>query len=459
MGNYSISASIKKLSWAAIGAFTVLIAASAIVNTNWLYLGALFCIPLLIYIYFKINPFVFLFGLYTFLLPLDTILLPGVSGALSGLIKYLGLLILLLLGVKGFMENKFNRPDTTVLWWILLSLYTLLTLVWGIKQQPELYMIRNIIALLVFYLIVSSYKTDNKDYEILKLCIISGGVVLSLLTIQSYGTLLESGTSIKRVSIVIGDNQFSDQNFIALSLLLPASMALEKVLQQGIKLKKLLHIVILGSIIFGILLTGSRGGMIGAGIIFSVYFLLSRKKKDFLTFVIPLLILIISIAPGFLFDRWETAVETGGAGRTTIWHVGLKALQKYWLTGAGLSSFPDAYTEFVDCGPKYVGLARAAHNTYLQMFVELGIIGFILMIIGFVKHYKAIKPTFYSRKYNFDSIMLKASFWSLLAASFFSDIFWNKQMWLLWMLIMIRKNALNNADALYYTREPYNSYK
>jgi O-antigen ligase len=452
LGNYSISTSKNTLSWVAIGAFMVVIAANAIVNTKWLYLGALLCIPLLIYIYFKRNPFVFLFGLYAFLLPLDTILLPGVSGELSGLIKYFGLLTVLLLGVKGFMENKFNRPDTTVLWWILLSLYSLLTLVWGIEQHPALFMIRNIIGLLIFYLIVSSYKTDSKDYEIIKLFIISGGVVLSLLTIQSYGTLLESATSIKRVSIVIGDNQFTDQNFVALSLLLPVSMTLEKVLGQGIILKKLLHIVILGSIIFAILLTGSRGGMVGAGVIFSVYFLLSRKKKDFLTFVIPLLILIISIAPSFLFDRWEMAAETGGAGRTTIWHIGLKALQKYWLTGAGLSSFPNAYTEFVDYGSKYVGIDRAAHNTYLQMFVELGIIGFILMIIGFARHYKAINPTFYSTKYDFDSIMLKASFWSLLVASFFSDNFWNKQMWLFWMLIMIRKNALNNAGALYYTR-------
>ena len=242
---------------------------------------------------------------------------------------------------------------------------------------------------------------------------------------------------------MMGTDRITFQNAIAFALLLPASMSIEKILGKGVRLKKLLYVIILGMILFSIILSGSRGGMLGVGVIFTVYFLLSKKKVDYLTFVIPLLILTISLAPGVFLDRWGNAAETGGAGRLPIWHVGLMALEKYWLTGAGLANYPNAYTEFVDYSSVYVGVGRAAHNIYLGMFVELGIIGFILMIIGFVKHYKAIdKVSFYSsNRYDIDSIMLKASFWSLLVASFFLDTFWYKQIWLLWMLIMIRKNA------------------
>lgn len=442
MGNYSISASIKKLSWAAIGAFTVLIAASAIVTTNWLYLGALLCIPLLIYIYFKINPFVCLFGLYAFLLPMDSFLLLWGSFAGQGLTKYLAILIIVVLFLKGTFEKNFKRPDTTVIWLILLSLYSLLTLTWAI-ERPGLYIIRNVVSLPIFYLIISSYKVHKKDFEILKWCIIGGGFVTALLSVYSYETLLQSGETIDRVSIVIGDQISSFQNAVAFGLLIPASMSLEKILQQKERLRKLLLVIVLGSILFSIILTGSRGGMLGAGVIFAVYFLLSRKKVTFLALVIPLVILIISLAPSFLFERWGTAVETGGAGRTVIWHVGLKALvEKYWLAGAGLYNFPAAYNEFADYATRYVELNRGAHNIYLMMFVELGIIGFTLMLIVFIRHYKAIQSPFKSGKYDFDSIMLKASFWSILASSFFLDTFWDKPFWLLWMLIMIRKNAL-----------------
>lgn len=432
---------LRKSPWIAIWAFTALAGAGAIVNTQWNYFGALLLLPLLIYFFMK-KTFLFFFGLYAFLLPLDTVLTSHNIGAAAAITKYLAILIIAVLCVTGSVEEKFKRPDTTVIWWILLSLYSLVTLIWAVGQQPKLYMIINTIAIPVFYVVVSSYKINEKDYALLKWCIIGGGVALSLLILNGYNSLMQAGDEVARASVQIGEDLMTGQNFMAFSLLLPASMTFQQVLQQRKLIRRALYALILGVILLGILLTGSRGGMLGVGVAFIVYFLLSRKKLDFLAFAVPLMILVISLAPSLFFDRWGSAVETGGAGRTYIWHTGVLALGKYWLTGAGLYNFPAAYNEFSNYVPGFNRPGRASHNLYLNMFVELGIVGFTLMIIGFARHYQAIDKVVRSKKYDSDSIMLKASFWSLLVSSFFLDAFWYKQLWILWILIMVRKNAL-----------------
>ncbi|MFN6946556.1 MAG: O-antigen ligase family protein [Cytophagaceae bacterium] len=436
---------IKGSLWVAVGAVVVLTASYAIANAKWLYPGFILLFPLLVYIFFKI-PFLFFFGLYASIIPLDSVLLITSGHSLT---KYLAILIIIILFLKGISENKFMRPDRIVIWLILLSFYSILTILWAINPQLSLGNVRNVVALPIFYLIVSSYKVHLKDYEKLKWFIICGGFLTALMELYSYKTILQAKTDIDRVAIMLGD-QASSLNTLAFSLLIPVAVVFGKILQAE-KKRKLFLITILGFMLFSIILTGSRGGMLGVGVIFCVFFLYSKKKITLLVLIVAILILAIFFAPSFFFERWKIAYETGGDGRTYIWYVGLIALQKYFFIGAGLYNFPAAYNEFVEYSPIYMGINRASHNIYIGLFVELGIVGVILMLTSFVKHYKAIDKDSKFNRYDIDSIVLKASFWALLTSSFFLDTFWDKPFWLLWMLILIRKNALRKESARFYT--------
>ena len=139
-------------------------------------------------------------------------------------------------------------------------------------------------------------------------------------------------------------------------------------------------------------------------------------------------------------------LDSGGAGRSTIWYVGLKALEKYWAFGAGLSNFPIAYGEvaFLDTSK---GWYRGAHNIYIELLVEFGIAGFSLMILAIMKHYQIMRSRFV--RYNSNSIMLKASFWAIMGSSFFLGTFWSKSFWLLWMLIIMNKNVVDKEMAVH----------
>jgi O-antigen ligase len=88
-------------------------------------------------------------------------------------------------------------------------------------------------------------------------------------------------------------------------------------------------------------------------------------------------------------ESLRTQIEQEG-NRATVWRESAPALADYWLTGSGLSSFRHV-------GPHYRRFGGRtfyswAHNDYLQLGIELGLPGLLLLawlIVGIVR--KAIK--------------------------------------------------------------------
>ncbi|MBA4373992.1 MAG: hypothetical protein C0402_14170 [Thermodesulfovibrio sp.] len=426
--------------WAALGVIGFLIAGIAIATGKLIYLGALF-VPLMIYLSLM-HPFIFPFGAYAFLIPFDQLLSLGDFGGGLTLTKVLGICIIPVLFMKGTMENKMHAPDPTTFLWISLVLYAVLSVLWAIQPGVAGGRVSTAVGLILLYLMSASYKAQRSELEALKWCILCGGILAAILTINNFRSL-ETAT---RATVQIGERT-ALLNQLAFDLLLPVSVCLEKVLADGRMMKKALFGLLLGIIIFSIIITGSRGALLGLGAIFIVYVLSIKEKKSIVTILVVLGIVLMITIPSFFIERLEESVEKGGAGRTTIWLNGLKALDKYWITGAGLNNFPEAYREVGYFSPYSAGLGRASHNLYLGMFVELGIVGFVLMLWGIAKHYTSIRPRFACP--DSSQVMLKAALLGMLISSFFLDTFWYKSLWMLWMMIIMHKNVLfmRTADA------------
>jgi O-antigen ligase len=67
--------------------------------------------------------------------------------------------------------------------------------------------------------------------------------------------------------------------------------------------------------------------------------------------------------------------------RFTIWRVGWKIAQDNFITGVGLGNFPSAYRKYTgNFGGLISGSSKDPHNTYLSIFAETGVIGFLLFL-------------------------------------------------------------------------------
>ncbi|MEW6053670.1 MAG: O-antigen ligase family protein [Nitrospirota bacterium] len=407
-----------------------------------IYLGVLFA-PLFIYLSIS-KPFIFPFGAYVFLLPFDSVLAISGSGGAT-ITKLLGIITIFVFLTKSLIEKKFEKPDRATLYWILFIIYALTSFFWAIVPEVVQARFMTAIGLLLLYLVVASYGVQKNDFALIKYFLLAGGVSAALITIykfRTYGMVYDT-TDYVRTSLTMGDRA-SELNKFAFSLLLSVSISIELLLNEKKKWLKILLLSGLSVIILCLLLNGSRGGLIGVGVIFISYILSQKKRLSIWALVLCMAVLLVSLSPNYFTKRWDQAVETGGSGRLIIWSTGLAAADKYWTVGAGLDNFPYVYNEFGSFTPYSTKMGRGAHNIYLSTFIELGIIGLLLLLLGMITHYRAIRTYDQSAS----AQMLKAAFWAMLVSCFFLDAIWTKTFWMLWILIMMYRNVVDKEHLI-----------
>jgi O-antigen ligase len=139
-----------------------------------------------------------------------------------------------------------------------------------------------------------------------------------------------------------------------------------------------------------IFLSGSRGGMVAFAVenVLLAGILLRQRKSQPLALVLGVF-LVISVGllawlgGGELTKRLasiriEARAEVSGGTRLEITRDGLKMFTRKPVVGWGLGVFPDVYPEFRSF---YSDLfVNAAHDDYLQLLVEMGGLGFIVML-------------------------------------------------------------------------------
>jgi O-antigen ligase len=139
-----------------------------------------------------------------------------------------------------------------------------------------------------------------------------------------------------------------------------------------------------------IFLSGSRGGMaaFGTQVALLAGVLITRRKNRKVAlvlgaFLIVALALMAWLGGGELVERLVsmhegTRAELSGGTRLTIDRDALKIFVQKPISGWGLGTFPDIYPQFSNLSTNFqVG---PAHNDYLQLLVEMGVLGFATML-------------------------------------------------------------------------------
>jgi len=153
---------------------------------------------------------------------------------------------------------------------------------------------------------------------------------------------------------------------------------------------KLLCYILMGVLIVAVISTASRGGFVGLVSIFLVILLKERRNKLKILLLAAFVGLVaLSFSGPAYWERMGTILDENdynyqaGSGRIELWKRGVRMMVDNPLIGAGIGQYnvAEGLLHEGERGWKW----SVAHNSYLQIGVELGFPGLILFLLMIAK--------------------------------------------------------------------------
>lgn len=182
-------------------------------------------------------------------------------------------------------------------------------------------------------------------------------------------------------------NDLLGPNNEAVALLLPLLVALNRSVIRAELSKRVCYALLAVLLLIGILMTGSRGGILAAIVaVLTLAFADRRGRGKLLVYTAAGIVVAAAtlvLHPAGIAVR---EVETdSSSGRTDVWRVGLAACPEYCMIGSGWGTFPDVYAATQPSVPTAAVLvaedAYEPHNVWILAAIELGLPGVLLLAV------------------------------------------------------------------------------
>ena len=319
----------------------------------------------------------FIVFLLLFIMPINRISL-DVGFRLIPIYVLLPFLLIPLIWKKGIKVTAFTSIEKTI---FIFYLYASITALYSSHPDGSLRFILGISLVTITYVIVRYHILLNLE-SLEKMILLSGKLFiicsllnytlgLSVMNIQAehmdfFGVTIEKG-----LPRMIGLN--NDPNICAFACLIFFFFLIFK---SGFQNK-----LFAGISLFCILATLSRGGGIALvlGLLSLILIVSGRKKIDFIfwivgiSFVLSILFFYNYEVLRSFMEKRINGLETGG-GRFEIWKNAFIAFNSKPILGYGIFTFRDVMGDaFND--------ERFAHNTYLEVLLETGVLGLALYLL------------------------------------------------------------------------------
>jgi O-antigen ligase len=327
---------------------------------------------------------------YLLLIPFGSAfsLAPGAFGGVSSL---LGLLLgaALVTQLVTTRRGSVRLPLAVPVWLAFLALSGF-SLFWSIAPGASFLDFRVLASQVLLLVALVLTKFDERSLRLFATSAMVGGVA-----VVGYGlaqlTLL-GGLPGRRTGPGDGPPRFGDDllgaNNEAAALLLPLAISASRALTESGR-SRWIHSSISLLLLLGILMTGSRGGLLGALVVFAVVVWLSvapRAHKVGVAVAAVVLVIFALVFQPLGFGKRQVDNAANSSGRTDIWLVGAHSCSQYCLAGAGWGAFPTVYEQELASTPLARVQPRGAtfepHSIFLLAVVELGLPGLVLLLAG-----------------------------------------------------------------------------
>jgi O-antigen ligase len=315
-------------------------------------------------------------------------LAPGAFGGVSSL---LGLLLgaALLTQLITTRRGSVRIPLAVPVWLTFLALSGF-SLFWSIAPGATFLDFRILASQVLLMVALVLTRFDARTLRLFATSLMAGGIAVVCYGLMQMTVL--GGLPGKRTGPGDGQPRFGDDllgaNNEAAALLLPLAVAAFRTLTESGR-SRVFHGAATLLLLLGILATGSRGGLLGALVVFVVvlwFGVAPRARKVVIAVTAMLLLALALVFQPFGFGRRQVENSTNSSGRTDIWLVGAHACPLYCLGGAGWGAFPTVYQQELSSTPEARVQPRGAtfepHSIFLLAVIELGLPGLVLLVVG-----------------------------------------------------------------------------
>ncbi len=358
-----------------------------------------------------------------------------------------------LTGSRKIRASWMQLPLAILLLWSTISLY------W----TPDIALALKFLLVLTMgaavYVIVSEAVHSEKEVRAIVWAVVGIMGAVGLYAVISYiwglsgvsGDLVKSGSELyNRVEGI-----FTHPNFLGtfFALIIPPGVALAT--SEAVGWRKVLAYSLVAAAIAGLALTYSRGGWVGTGVGIVSLLLLPQRRFSLLV-SLPLIGLLSlpfiasSAVSGAILERLASfgksgLTDSGVSPRLQIWSAAPNLVEEHALLGIGPGNFGVAYGDFHRITPVpdsyytlpdwYVYAANPpvqffphAHNLFLNLAIELGVVGlaaFILLLaLAFLKAWRIRRSTTTRNREGFLSIGILGGFIAMLVANLVDTTFY-----------------------------------
>lgn len=379
------------------------------------------------------RPVALLVGAYIGLAPVDFLLVYSSGVTISRLIGLAAVVVLL--GTAVVSGATARIPRSTVAWLAAFG-FMIVTLLWSGDQAKTLERLMSTGLPILIMTLVALVPKDRTDIRIMLLGVVAGATAVSAFCVLNPPPAGSTGGMQERMVLRNG-HMAIDPNGLAFSLMAPLAILLAVVVSPGDTRRRVIAAAIALITIGAILLTESRGGLLGVAVMF-VWFALRSPQRLISALTLTAGIAVTIVQGGTwqrLFSHASSNAE--GAGRLPIWQVGIEAFRQHWLIGNGYGSFTDAFNQAYLLVPHtfHTGWAREAHNMVISTFTELGVFGGALVLYAWWSQFRALRDVHSTDEDAWLRLAMEAGVLGVFVTAMFLDILVLKPAWVLPIMI------------------------
>ncbi len=319
-------------------------------------------------------------GVYVKLAGTDFQNAPGIIGV------YVILAVFARRGLRYWRHKKLNR--NILLLFAGLFIMMIVTGFLGINADNSMFAMHLYMKGFVLTILIYLFVDRRKDIEKLAHYYLAGTLIGVLWIAWEYFTDTMSGGDewTKRAA-----GLRADPNETAMLLVVGIPLALHFGLKASRRYAKAAYFALIPLIMWGMALTGSRGGLLALILVLAMI-IMNKPSVKKAGIAVATLIIIVATAPGVLLDRTDRLVEDHKDGsvnsRSDLLFYGIKVAAQHPVLGVGPGNIGQAIVAY-----RYRGHADAevpsylfgeeftvAHNLFLEMFGEIGLLGGLMFL-------------------------------------------------------------------------------